>query len=282
MVLRSNRIDGGINNGEAVSDNATAVHNEGMITIEDNIITGGTCNWLCYGVVNSESGVAWVVGNSITGGTNTNAEGLSTMGLRNTSGATMYAVNNSITGGVNPNGTTGFGVSTMGTGVFVNNTIDGGSANNAGGNTIGIRNGGDAIAVNNIIDGGSDSISQGVLNDPSGTIRLINNDIWGNEQERLLFYTDATGVVQHVTDLATVNGCAWEGCVQAQNNISTDPELSFAGNGYYNLDSGSACIDAGANPYDWVSGPAASLATLDWEDDPRPQGSGWDIGADED
>ncbi len=156
-----------------------------------------------------------------------------------------------------------------------------------------------ATLVNNSIDGGSGNQSRGILSWCTAT--LINNDIWGADQDWVLVYLAGSWV--NTNTLSDINGCTvWTGAMgcgaQTAGNMSADPQ--FVGGGDYHLSSpASPCVDTGVDPRYTGDGGSVDYAAagtpipdpadlvLDFEDDARPlDGDGsmtdeWDIGVDE-
>ncbi|MCP4708861.1 MAG: hypothetical protein GY869_09575, partial [Planctomycetes bacterium] len=188
--------------------------------------------------------------------------------------STMTLVGNAISGGSGD--LFSMGVVNQGTLTMLNSNIDGGSCTDI---SVGmVSNRGTATLVNNTIDGGSGTgLSAGVFWDNTyfpSEMSLIHNNLWGQDQLGLLIYRSD----HYVTDVADVNACQWDGCMEAFGNISTDP-LFVDPAGDFHLLRPSPCIDAGINP---VPNYATSgFVDFDFDGDPRPYGAGWDIGADE-
>jgi len=281
-TLLNNTIDGGSGSHESYG-----VSNIGTATLMNNDITGGSGGDYSYGMHNDWGGTATLVNNTIDGGSGDMSVGVSNYG-------TATLTNNTIDGGLGDGQSFGVWNKSDCTATLSNNTINGGSGNFY--SSTGVRNEGTATLAHNVIDSGSGAISYGVTTsgtatlmnntiDGSGSevstgvyigagiVTLLNNDIWGQFQSYLLQSGGA-----NITQLADLNACTWTGCVEASGNISDDPLFVDPDAGDFHLQSGSPCINTGIDPTSYI---APALAEFDFEDDARPYGAGWDIGADE-
>ena len=130
---------------------------------------------------------------------------------------------------------------------------------------------GQHVVVNNIIGTrGGDHPAAVKLSAPNqSSVTLVNNNLWAIEDA---FVRLPLGVVR---TLEAVNDCEWDGCAEAQGNLIVDPQFNIF---KYHLSAVSPCIDSGADPALWIDGNAW---LLDLDGQTRPQGAGWDIGADE-
>lgn len=177
------------------------------------------------------------------------------------------------------------GVFVSGIVTLVNNHIAGGKAEN--GNSRGIvRYGGIGVVVNNTIDGGTASaVSYGIVTGAPGPLDLINNNIWGANQDwAFLYYSQPTNDFNYVIDCARwPAGCG----PQTRGNTSVDP--LFADPDKRLLDT-SPLINGGVDPRDITAGgnvdytipvrkPDPVLLMTDFEGIPRSlDGAGWDVG----
>lgn len=128
-----------------------------------------------------------------------------------------------------------------------------------------------SLLVNNVLVSGA--LPAIVRLETSGAeVTLAGNDFFSIGGEAPLVRGDGFTV----EDLAALHECAWSGCTAATGNLREDP--AFAGDEDFHLTAGSLCVDAGVDPYDWLSHAALPF---DIDGEPRPQGGGWDIGADE-
>jgi hypothetical protein len=130
-----------------------------------------------------------------------------------------------------------------------------------------------ATLVDNLfsLSGGAGSA---IVEFASGVVgfRFMANDFYADQAGIALVRSDT----MTVTDLDELNGCDWTGCAQAEGNIGEAPLFVAADD--FHLRGDSPCIDRGVDPSPWYDGEEAGY---DIDGDARPQGEGWDIGADE-
>jgi hypothetical protein len=93
---------------------------------------------------------------------------------------------------------------------------------------------------------------------------LENNDFWYATAPSALYRDEGA------TDLTTIGAVNGLTDITAAANLSSDP--LFVGAVNYHIGAGSPCRNTGT---------ASGAPTYDWENDPRPQESLFDIGADE-
>ncbi|NLH48116.1 MAG: DUF1565 domain-containing protein [Myxococcales bacterium] len=130
-----------------------------------------------------------------------------------------------------------------------------------------------ATLVDNVFVASGDGASRFIeVNNDAHQLRFFANDFYDDSPGFSFVYHDTFAI----TDLAEFNACQWAGCAAAAGNISVDPLLAGAND--VHLQTGSPCIDQGVDPSSWYDGDAIHF---DLDGDPRPQGAGWDIGADE-
>lgn len=119
------------------------------------------------------------------------------------------------------------------------------------------------VLVNSTV---ADNAGTGISCGSFSGITLVNVIVWGNGNDLLncdtahLAYSDVED-----GDSAGVLG-----------NISQDPLFVDAARDDYHLQAASPCIDRGASPISYTLVPGH-----DWDDQGRPAGSGYDMGADE-
>jgi len=267
MVVR-NDIDGGHPAGIATGVQMYSPANGSILY--DNTIVGGTGAARHYGV--NLSAEALLIDNLIMSG-DTGSETLYAAELQDYS---TILINNVIVAGTGTNMSYGVEVRSMPLLQMFNNTILGGGGNNT---SFGISNATysqTALLVNNIVTAGTGTSNRIALYnvDADEQTTLINNDLYPGTGNNYLRVEDT-----YVTTIGDVNACAWDGCMEATGNIGDAPGLENPGVGDYHLGAGSACIDAGADATEWFLYHA--LLATDFEGDERPQGTLWDIGADE-
>jgi hypothetical protein len=274
--LRNNTIDG----GSPIGDNNFSVgvgHGDGVLTMRGNTIMGGAPRGLygsSVGLFLSYGGTADQISNNIiTGGEGETSAGVLIYNL--------YSVlsNNVISGGSASDFTYGVSIADTGRSILINNTIGGGIGSSA--SAVGLIGGSNAFLINNIL-GADDYYVTVTANafeviDFYGTVHLINNDLWYTNLACLV-WTSFNSADHCYTSLADVNGCTWAGCDESFGNISGDPLFVNFSSGDFHLTSASPCVDSGIDPAAWYTG---TLADFDFDGDARPQGAGWDIGADE-
>jgi len=134
---------------------------------------------------------------------------------------------------------------------------------------------GGGTLVNNVINGGSGANSYGLVGLDSLTVTLVNNNIWGLNQDCM--FIDVNDVCTNTAFL--VNACGWLGCTAASGNISADPLFIDPSNSDFHIQSTSPCKDAGIDPVPTYIG--SGPVDFDIDGDARPYGPAWDIGADE-
>ena len=226
-------------------------------TIMNNTITGNSL----YGIQNSSSSPT-ITNNTITGQsagiynsssnptiTNNTITGNSYEGIANTSGSNPTITNNTITG----NSLYGIHNSSSSP-TITNNTITG--------HMEGIYNISSSPTItNNTITGNS----YGIYNVSSSNPPITNNIVVSNGVNGI--YDDGSGAPVCTYNDAWNNGTDYVNVTPGIGSISQDPQLD----GTYHLTASSPCIDAGTD---------AGVYT-DMDGDSRPQGSGFDIGADE-
>jgi len=176
--------------------------------------------------------------------------------------STLYISNSTISNNHAP--WTGGGLFLSGgASIYVTNCIINGNSSGMDGGAIKVWYNVNATIVNStIVDNTAGSYSGGIFIDSgAGTVAVINSILWGNNLSQIYVYSGSAAV-----EYSDVQG-GWPGT----GNMDADP--LFVGGGDYHLTSGSPCIDTGRGGSD--------IPGDDIDGDARPQGAGYDIGADE-
>ncbi len=87
-----------------------------------------------------------------------------------------------------------------------------------------------------------------------------------------IFWGDAGGEFDVYSGTPTANYCDIQGGFSGQGNIQNDPRFVAPATGDFHIQPTSPCVDRGT---------AMTAPSIDFDGDPRPAGSGIDIGADE-
>ncbi len=106
----------------------------------------------------------------------------------------------------------------------------------------------------------------GLLSVTSSSPTMTNTIVWGNTPTQWIRIDSSTPLVTY-SDI--------QGGFSGVGNIDSDP--LFAGESDYRLTNQSPCIDKGNPPS--TNLPGNELAALDYLENSRPQGAGWDMGA---
>lgn len=187
--------------------------------------------------------------------------------------------------------------------IITGNTVNSPCSYSAGGGAI-IDQYSDALLVNNLIAGNQANDQGSGLYIRVSTVRLLHNTLANNMggdgsgiyvdvKPPLGFITDSTvvltntiivsqsvGVTVTAGNTLTLNSTLWNGnatnwggagTITVTNNYSGSPAFINPAGGDYHLSSASAAVDKGIN----------AGVTTDIDDQPRPQGGGYDLGADE-
>lgn len=258
---------------------ATGIYVGGTLFAFDNAINGGTGSYT-RGL--SIYGSALLVGNIIDGGS---ASSTSSYGFELTYGD-LIAINNVIKGGVSDGNTVAAGLSgyygSAGVATLINNVILGGSSTT--GSPIGLWiNSESATVINNIIENTMAVpdfrfIYLGLP--PDASVTVLNSAFAGSTGSDCMIWNNGAGGCISDNTVAGVNACSaeWSPCSAANGNTVCTPDFVDPAGGDFRLQATSTCMDQGTEPTSYYDGPDVYL---DIDGVTRPQGSGWDIGINE-
>ncbi len=250
---------------------------DGEAVINKNMIKGGD-DGSAVGIYIERGSDTIVTNNMIDAGSASNTIGIYAR-------EDFLAINNIISGG-SGSATLAIQINTSSTvesvcnkGTLINNIIDSGSGSGSA-KTIEVYDS-DLEAVNNILTNRSSAAESSIIvsniSEMPGKIKLVTNLFYASSSGTC-WVQDAMSTNCNVNSITNVNSNCGNissmECTVTTGNISGDPGLTSD----YHISSGSICKDAGTDPSSYYSG---SLADTDFEGDPRPSGSGWDIGVDE-
>ena len=241
-------------------------------TITRNVIDGGSLGesmGIFRIVTDTDIDSTIVTHNIISGGTGGNSYGMYV-----SFNAHMNCVANVIDGGSGTSNSYGAYVYEGGL-TLINNTINGGSSAGA---SYGVAMRGDyyhynwIIAVNNIIGGGNGQSSSNGIATSDRKLWLYNNLLYRNAGNGCDLH-DGTSCLNSII---AINQCAWDNCQEAAANLQDVP--GFISSTDYHITQDSECVDNGTDPSSHYDDAAIYL---DIDDQSRPMGDAFDIGADE-
>lgn len=125
--------------------------------------------------------------------------------------------------------------------VAANSLFYGGLGTGGASSGILVRTSGVATVVNSLIDGGASDEAAAVRAD-NATVTLVANNLWGLDQNLLI-----AGALDS-SSLDEIEGCAWEGCEEANLNRSEDPGFVDWESGSPELRADSVMVDGGIDP----------------------------------
>ncbi|MCZ7586820.1 MAG: hypothetical protein M5R36_27700 [Deltaproteobacteria bacterium] len=254
-----NRLDGGMST--STSTYGFVFLGEGTPVLDANVAAGGESPTSSYGgVLSFESANPFFLSNNVFDGADGTAASFGAAFMHESPGGVI--ANNTFLAGAGSASSFGvqfdaYSAAPNPTTWFINNIVDGG--------------GGTAASIAFVEDSGADF----------SELRFYNNNFradLGATTGCLLYDSDATDCLDAIGD---VNDGDWYNCGTADGNMTVPHGLANPGAGDYHLTAASALIDAGVNPFILYDGPFSDFFWFDFEQDVRPRGEGWDIGADE-
>lgn len=170
----------------------------------------------------------------------------------------------------NTAGNLGGGIHSTGAFTAVNSLLDNNECTTGSGGAFDFY--GNATLVNLTIADNTAAVAGSGINVRSGTINLQNSILHNNENDNIIFVSNANAKVVNMDYCALNDATLPAGVTAGEGNLlAIDPLFTNAANGDYSLQSGSACIDAGNNAY--------VTATVDLAGNPRFRNTIVDLGA---